>query len=127
MSGHPIEPGPLSQIGLQMEHLAKLVKDYRPLQMEPIPITWVDRSFEEWMDQGTAVETRTVLRKKFFALMSTAGITDKEVQLEVIEAILGRLSQRRQPITSRKDLTISELGRLTQALQDWETIEGYAS
>lgn len=114
---------PLGNWAQHLRDIADQLEHFQP-PMPAIPIYWADTNWDSAFDHG---ETRDMLRKKYFALCTLAGITDKKVQFEMIEDILGRVSRRQEPITSRSQLTVPELGRLTQALQDWETIQGYSS
>lgn len=118
--------GPFGGWAETLRHVASELEHYQLPEPGPIPIVWTDFSFAHYT-RGDVAETRAKLLKQYFAAMTKAGITDKEAQLELIEDILGAYSQRRVPITSRKDLTISELGRIIQALSDWEKIEGYSA
>ena len=123
MPGSQLPPGPMHQIAEHMRHLATMLERYQPPAPE-ISMVWSDF---DWSGPQVDEHLYETLRRKYFALMSLAGITDREMQFEVIEAILGRATRRLEPIISRKDLTTAELARLCQALTDWETIEGYAS
>ena len=116
--------GPMSEWATHLRHVADQLDAYQPA--EPvIHLVWADQSLD---GLDGAEETKKQMRKKYFALMRLAGLEgDKDTQLEVIEAILGRRTRRKEPITSRKDLTLAELGRVVQALDDWERIAGYAT
>lgn len=119
--------GPLSEYAEHLRHLASQLDRYREPSPAPIQLVWHDVHNARWIEAMGDENLRNLMRKKFFALMTLAGIDDKEAQLELVGEILGTHSQRREPITSRAELTLAELGRVTQALQDWETIEGYAN
>ena len=118
------QPGPLALWSQHLRNVADQLERYHPLP-QPIPIVWHDQNYALTFSEPE--DTRKALLRQYFALCNKAGITDKDAQLELIQDVLGQHTERTEPVRSRAELTVPELGRLCQALTDWERVEGYAS